>query len=154
MRVCWRLHLLWGVTPGTGDRDPVLRPGGGAGRPAPRKALIVRPRPGGGPLGRGARWLRRREAGRGAGGSRPGESAKNQEEHAGPAAPQRDCFLPQFGSKLSTSRSRMSSWNDNSQDPSLINDQIHEERFRLYMSSLWVSCHLSFTGSNDESDWH
>jgi len=78
----------------------VLRPGGGAGRPARREAAVVRPRVGGGPVGRGAGRLRRGGARRGAGGDRPGEGPEHQEEHAGPTAPQRRRFLPGSGEQL------------------------------------------------------
>lgn len=96
------MYLFPGFTPCTGNRDPVFCPGGGAGRPAPRKAIIVWPRPGGGPVGWGAGRLRRGEARHGAGGNRPGEGQQHQEEHAGPTAPQRHWFLSQSGEDLTT----------------------------------------------------
>lgn len=96
------MHLFTGVTTRTGNRDPVLRPGGGPGRPAPREALLVWPRPGGGPLGRGDGRLWGGETRHGAGGDRPGEGQQHQEEHAGPTAPQRHWFLSQSGEDLTT----------------------------------------------------
>lgn len=96
-----RLYDLFpGVAPSTGHRDSVLRPGGSAGGPAPRQALVVRPRPGRGPLGGGGGRLRRGGARDGPGGGGPGKSGEDQEEHAGPGAPQGRCFLQQSESSL------------------------------------------------------
>lgn len=96
------MSFYLGVTACTGDRDSVFRPGGGAGRPAPWEALVVRPRPRRGPLGWGAGRLWRGEARHGAGGDRPGEGQQHQEEHAGPTAPQKHWFLSKSGEELTT----------------------------------------------------
>lgn len=94
------MHLFPGVTSSKSNRDPVLRPGGGAGRSAPWETHVVRSLPGGGPLGRSARRLWRGEPRPVAGGNRPGEGQQHQEKHASPAAPERHRFLSQSGEDL------------------------------------------------------
>ena len=74
----------------------MLRPGVGPGGQAPREALVVRPRAGGGPLGGGDGGLRRGADGHGPGGGGPGEAEKHQEEHARPAAPTTHRLLPRL----------------------------------------------------------
>lgn len=75
----------------------MLRSGSSSGWCAPPEALVVRSHPGGGPVGRGAGRLRRREARHGVGGHRPGQSQQNQKKHAGHAAPQRLKLLSKCG---------------------------------------------------------
>ena len=94
--------LLRGVTASTSYRDPVLCPGSSSGRSAPREALVVRPRPRSGPLGRGAGRLRGGGAWHGAGADEPGQSQQHSEKHAGPTAPQRHGLLPQSGDSLTS----------------------------------------------------
>lgn len=61
-----------GVTPRSGNRDPVLRLGSSPGRPTPWEARVLWSQPGSGPLGRGASWLWRGEPCSGASRSRLG----------------------------------------------------------------------------------
>lgn len=63
-----------GVTPRTGNRNTVLCPGSSTGRPAPRQAFVLWPRPSRGPLGGSGGRLWWGEARHGVGGGRPGES--------------------------------------------------------------------------------
>lgn len=89
------------VTSCTGSRDPVLCLGSSSGRSAPREALLVWPRSGGGPLGRFAGRLRRGEGRHGAGGDQPGETQQHQEEYASTRAPQGNWLLSRSGENMS-----------------------------------------------------
>lgn len=75
----------------------MLRVSGGAGGSKHGHSYLIRPRSGGGPLGGGAGRLWGGGAGSADGGGGPGQSVQNQEEHAGPTAPQRHQLLPQSG---------------------------------------------------------
>ena len=94
-----------GAAARAGRRDAVLRASGGAGGPAPHHARVVGPRAGRGPLGcgGGGLWGGReggeRQWGNGPGGGGPGEGEGDQEEHAGPRAPQRRWLLPWAGGR-------------------------------------------------------